>query len=146
MSEYKDLADSLNKEKDLIPRARRIFNNLSTIESILNRGITVNSLATVLSNNGFEITFEQLKNGIYQARKKKKQSGDSIESFNHQKTVITNQVETPKVEEVKVNQEEETENLTLKQRVERETNALFEKRANDISNNPFIKKLTKDKK
>ena len=75
MTEYKDLADSLNKEKELIPRARRIFNNLSAIESILTRGITVSSLAVVLSNNGFEITFEQLKNGIYQARKKKRKQG-----------------------------------------------------------------------
>ena len=141
MTEYKDLADSLNREKDLIPRARRIFNNLNAIESILIRGITVNSLAIVLSNNGFEITFEQLKNGIYQARKKRKKQGDSQKPMiGVIKSNINEENET--VEEYM----QETDNLTLKQKAERETNALFEKRDNDVSNNPFIKKLQKDNK
>ncbi len=104
MKEYKDLADSLNNEKELIPRARRIFNNLSAIESILNRGITVKSLATVLSNNNFEITFEQLKNGIYQARKKKKQDVGIVatplnNAVNPQKTVINHVEPEPPKEE-----------------------------------------------
>lgn len=69
MNGYKDLADSLNNDKEYIPRARRIFNNLNAIEAILYTGMTFNSVATILSNNGFEITFQQLKTDIYRARK-----------------------------------------------------------------------------
>lgn len=76
MKGIKELAELLNENKEYIPRARRIFNNLTKIEIILATGITINSLVSILKENGFEIKFESLKNDIYQARKKLKKSQD----------------------------------------------------------------------
>lgn len=82
IDELKNLADTLNINKDYIPRARRISMNLSKIEAILKTGFTLNSLVRVLNENGFEITFKSFKNDVYQARKKLKQGKDTIKNQN----------------------------------------------------------------
>lgn len=116
MNEYKDLADSLNKDKEYIPRARRIFNNLNTIEAILYTGITFNSLATILRNNGFEITFKQLKNDIYQARKKLKATGIVKSNNTQQQNIFAPAKNINEEKETVEENPQETENPTPKQK------------------------------
>lgn len=144
MDNFKDLADSLKENEKYIPRARRIFNNLNKIESILSTGITINSLVSILKENGFEIKFESLKNDIYQARKKlKKSQSENVNIVKTNKNVTsTPQKIEPQNLPCEINKEletETTENLTLKQKAERKANAYDDQ--NDISSNPFIKNL-----
>jgi hypothetical protein len=76
VNEYKNLADSLNKNKDGIPRARRFRDNLTTIELILSTGIRIRYLVECLNNNDFKITTKAFKEELHRARKQLKQQTD----------------------------------------------------------------------
>ena len=149
MNEYKDLIDALNFKKEKIPRDRRIFINIALIESFLKTGITIKSLVEDLNENGLIIGYDDFKNGLNRARRKLKTQGNKqtgiIKSNNTQQQNTFSYEKNINEEKDTVEENtQETENLTLKQKAERETNALFEKRDNDVSNNPFIKKFQKD--
>jgi len=77
MKECKDLADSLNKNKDGIPRARRFRDNLTKIESILSTGVRIRYLVENLNEYDFEITMKAFKEELHNARKQLKQQGDT---------------------------------------------------------------------
>lgn len=98
--DFKDLADLLNTNKEYIPRARRVFNNLNKIESILSTGITLKSLVYIINENGFEIKFDSFKNDIYQARKKlKKLQLENVGTADKTKTqAVIQNLETTKTE------------------------------------------------
>jgi alanine racemase len=66
---YKDLADSLNYEKEIRPRARRFRANLNKIEAILNTGVKIQSLVDILKENGFDIDIKSFQKELYNARK-----------------------------------------------------------------------------
>jgi|GEM_PF-2150606 hypothetical protein len=77
MKECKNLADSLNKNKDAIPRARRFRDNLTKIESILSTGVRIKYLVDHLNEYDFKITMKTFKEELHNARKQLKQQGDS---------------------------------------------------------------------
>lgn len=142
MTEYKDLADSLNKNSEGIPRARRFRANFETIEKFLDTGITAKYLVKCLNENGFDISIDNFNIELYRARNYfKKQGGTKTDIKSNSIKKSDTITEQQNIEE-KENQEEderEDENLTPKQKRERTAN----KYIGGASNNPFIKNTPK---
>jgi LAS superfamily LD-carboxypeptidase LdcB len=104
MNEYALLADSLNKNKEGIPRARRIHANLDKIEALLSTGITAKYLVQCLNESGFEVTLNNFNIELYRARKKKRGiKKDSTIIVNNETATINKPVieSTPKTEDIK---------------------------------------------
>lgn len=122
MDEYKDLADSLNKNKGGIPRARRFRDNLTKIEFILSTGIRIRYLVGCLNKYDFEITMKGFKQELYIARKKLKRQNDTPEpkqsnSYEPAK-IINDEKEKPKENEAAI--EPQKRRRTLRE-IEEET-------------------------
>lgn len=111
MNEYALLADSLNKNKEGIPRARRIHANLDKIEALLSTGITAKYLVQCLNENGFEVTLNNFNIELYRARKKKRDSIQKDNAIVNKATATINQtVNNPVIESTpKTEVKEETQ-------------------------------------
>jgi hypothetical protein len=86
MDVFEALAENLNKD-NYITKAKRIRNNLVSIESILNNGTPVMYLVTKLNEYGFEIKFSVFQTELYRARKLAKKQSENPVTENKVNTV-----------------------------------------------------------
>jgi hypothetical protein len=99
-NKYKDLANSLNIDKDGIPRARRIRANLCAIEELLDTGLTTKFLVESLNKNGFEVTLNNFNIELYRARKLlKKQAENNPVTENKEVNTVTTTLTAPVITE-----------------------------------------------
>ncbi len=124
MNEYALLADSLNKNKEGIPRARRIHANLDKIEALLSTGITAKYLVQCLNENGFEVTLNNFNIELYRARKKKRASIQKDATATINQTVNKPVIESTPKTEVKEDKKEVSQQQPSPAKETKETKSL----------------------
>jgi hypothetical protein len=157
MNEFEALAENLNK-KNHIPKARRIRNNLESIEIILKEGTQISYLVKSLNEHGFEITLGSFKTELHKARKlAKEQPENKSVTENKVNTVIADKqtiypqekITEDKPKETNVSENEDSpikKHLSMK---EKAALRMSELGINTEDTNPLLKRLnqkSKDKK